>query len=112
MLGSGTTSNQCSAIANAIKTSGVNDASALTGTVSGLQGTSDAVTVAYASTGSAASADVGTYAITASVTFSPSKNAADYIVATAGQSGGTADFALALGSPASIGRDAAAAVDG
>ena len=53
-------------IADASKVYGANDAASLTGTIAGLQN-NDAITASFASTGSAATANVGTYSITASL---------------------------------------------
>ncbi len=53
-------------IADSSKPYGTNNSAALTGTISGIQN-NDTITASYSSTGSSGTADVGAYAITASV---------------------------------------------
>ena len=65
-------------IADASKVYGVDDSASLTGTVAGLQN-NDPIAVHYSSLGSAATAGVGTYAITASLSGNP-VTLADYAV--------------------------------
>jgi MBG domain (YGX type)/Right handed beta helix region/Matrixin len=65
-------------IADASKVYGANDASSLTGTISGLQN-NDAIAATYASTGSATTANVGTYTITAALSGNAT-TLADYVV--------------------------------
>jgi MBG domain (YGX type)/Right handed beta helix region/PKD domain/Matrixin len=65
-------------IADASKVYGINDAASLTGTIVGLQN-NDAITASFASTGSAATANVGTYSITASLSGSAT-TLADYAI--------------------------------
>ncbi|MDB5349085.1 MAG: cya 2, partial [Planctomycetota bacterium] len=65
-------------IADATKFYGVNDIAALTGTITGIQN-NDAITASFASTGSAATAHVGRYAITASLSGNAT-TLADYAV--------------------------------